>query len=232
MAPITLAMLSWGYHETLTNTLNSYQELGLLSLVDERVIFFQEFSDRDKEIADEYGFDSFGSPDNIGIAEGYNLLAAYASGEFFLFLENDWKLLEDPKDAILEGGKLLESGVDLIRYRHRDNPGNPLWTRQFEGREYDRPTHLLDAIHWKKNMLEFKEMSRAFTFPTNEWYVTSSRNANWTNNPHMARTSFIRENVIPHIGLGDLEQDIQSWWENQIFLVAQGKGLFTHERTN
>lgn len=224
-------MLSWGYHETLINTLNSYQELGLLSLVDERVIFFQEYSNTDKAIAQEYGFESFGSPDNIGIAEGYNLLAAYASGELFLFLENDWKLIEPAESAILDGKILLQSGVDIIRYRHRDNPGNPLWTRQFEGKEYERPTHLLDAIHWEPNMLKFKEVSKAMPWQ-NDWYMTTSRNANWTNNPHMARTEFILENVIPHIGVGDLEKDIQSWWENQRFLVAQGKGLFTHERTN
>lgn len=231
MARLTIAVLSWGYHETLINTLTSYQEFGLDKLSEDKVIFFQEYSKKDREIAKEFGYDAFGSPENIGIAEAYKLLAAYASGEFFLFLENDWKLIESAERAILGGQELLASGVDIIRYRHRKNPGNPLWTRQFQGREYDRPTHLLDCVHWEDSPEKFKEISPVFN-QSDKWYITSSKNANWTNNPHMAKSEFIYENVMPHLDGGDLERDIQSWWEQQNFLVAQGTGLFTHERTN
>lgn len=228
---MTLAVLSWGYHETLINSLESYRKFGLDKLFDEKVIFFQEYSKRDKEIATEYGYEAFGSPENIGIAEAYKLLAAYASGEFFLFLENDWLLLEEAEPAILEGQFLLDGAVDLVRYRHRDNPGNPLWTRQFQGREYERPTHLLDAIHWEPNMEKFPEIYKT-TVGEHDWYICSSKNANWTNNPHMARLEFIRNEVVPNLGDDNIERDLQSWWEQQEFSIAQGGGLFKHERTN
>jgi len=229
---MTIAILSWGYHDTLINTLDSYYYKGLLDLDDEKVIFFQEYSAKDRRIAHEFGFESFGSPENIGIAEAYKLLAAYASGEFFLFLENDWKLLEYPDDAILDGQAMLSLGIaDLVRYRHAERPGAPLWTRQFEGREYDRPTHLLDAIHWEKNLDKFEEI-KSIKLTGREWFTTTARNANWTNNPHMVKTSFAQDVIAPRMGSGDGERDIQSWWEQQDYKVAQGKGLFTHERTN
>lgn len=228
---MSIAMLSWGYHETLIRTLDSYREFGLDELFEEKVIFFQEYSKRDKEIAKEYGYDSFGSPENIGIAEAYKLLAAAISGDYFLFLENDWKLLEDPASAILDGFGLLQLGMaDIVRYRHRWFPGNPLWTRQFEGHEYDKASHLLDAIHWS-DMEHFPEVY-PLRINDNLWYQTTAKNANWTNNPHMAHIDFIRDNIVPRLGDRDIEKDIQSWWHTQDFKVAQGQGLFTHERGN
>jgi len=229
---MTIAILSWGYHETLINTLNSYKEFGLDKLDNDRVIFFQEYSSQDRQIAHDYGYESFGSPENIGIAEAYKLLAAYATGEFFLFLENDWKLLEPAATAIIDGWNILLLGIaDLVRYRHRDEPGAPLWTRQFQGREYERPTHLLDAIHWEPNLDKFDEIEK-INLGDRDWFITTSKNANWTNNPHMARTGFIQEYIAPRMGSGDGERDIQQWWEQQSLNIAQGKGLFKHERTN
>jgi len=228
---MTIAILSWGYHETLINSLESYKKFGLDKLDEDKVIFFQEYSPGDADIAAEYGYDAFGSPENIGIAEAYKLLAAYASGEFFLFLENDWLLLEDATYAILDGEALLEIGAaDLVRYRHRYEPGNPLWTKQFQGREYDRPTHLLDCVHWEEHPEKFTEIAELNSYT--KWYRTTAKNANWTNNPHMARTEFIRSSIVPHLGGDNIERDLQSWWQKQDFKVIQGKGLFKHERTN
>lgn len=229
---MTIAILSWGYHETLINTLNSYRDYGLDKLDDDKVIFFQEYTSTDRQIARDYGYESFGSPENIGIAEAYKLLAAYATGEFFLFLENDWKLLEPASTAIIDGWNILRLRLaDIVRYRHSLDPGAPLWTSQFEGREYDRPTHLLDAIHWERNLGKFPEISN-IALNDRDWFITTAKNANWTNNPHMGRTEFIQDIIVPQVSDGDIERDMQSWWEQQEYRVAQGRGLFRHERTN
>lgn len=228
---MTIGILSWRYHETLIRTLESYEKFGLTALDQDRLIFFQEITRTDMDIARKYGWRYVGNLDNIGIAAGYRALAERA-GELFLFLENDWKLLEPASAAIVDGRFLLGTGMaDIIRYRHRDNPGAPLWTRQFQGREHERPSHLLDSVHWTDPSLFDYGITKEWLYKR-PWFIAPSKYANWTNNPHMAYTSFIVDNVLPHMGDGDIERDLQSWWEQQDFKVAQGTGLFTHERTN
>lgn len=225
---MTIAVLSWNARETLTQSLESYREFGLDQLDDEKIIYFQEISEEDIAIAHNFGYKWIGSTDNVGIAEGYKALVEEATGEFFLFLENDWKLLRDPKSEFTKAQKAIKFyGADIVRLRDRKNPGNPLWTRQFEGHEEERPTHLLDSIHWTEDPTKFDAIIR---MGNTDMFLTTSKYANWTNNPHMAYTDFLRENIVPHLGSGDLERDIQSWWEKQEFTVAQGEGLFTHVR--
>jgi hypothetical protein len=226
---LTIAILSWGAHKTLKNTLNSYREWGLDRLGDERVIFFQEISKYEKLLAATYGYKAIGVPTNVGIAEGYKSLVEYATSDLFLFLENDWRLNGPPDVQIYLGKKMLEERkVDVVRYRDRDEPGNPLWTLQYKGNEYTKPTHLLDAVYYDTD----EELARLSELRLNElgFWVTSAHYANWTNNPTMFRTNFLRDNIVDKMGSRDVELDLQTWWEQQSFLVAQGEGLFTHWR--
>jgi hypothetical protein len=229
---LTIGILSWGAHKTLINTLESYREWGLDRLGDERLIFFQEISNYEKQLAGDYGYIPIGAPSNIGIAEGYKALVESTTSDLFLFLENDWLLIEEPTDPITVGKKMLEVGIaDVIRYRHRRQPGNPLWTYQFLGREYDRPSHLLDAVHYHNDeeLTQFPELETV-EIGDSIWWRTNAKNANWTNNPTLFRTEFLRQHILPHMGSRDVELDLQSWWEQQDYLVAQGDGLFTHWR--
>lgn len=225
----SLGILSWGSHDTLRQSLESYKQWGLTDYFDDRNIFFQQISSEDIKIAKKYGYGYDGAVSNIGIAGGYRHLVENALGDTFLFLENDWKLIEAPSGAIFDGRWLLNVyEANLIRYRHRVFPGNPLWTRQFEGKEYERPTHLLDSVHWT-DPSRFEEVAYR-QIEGRDWYITSARHANWTNNPHMAYTSFLKTQVLPHIGDSVIENTLQGWWEQQEFLVAQGQGLFEHNR--
>jgi hypothetical protein len=223
---MTIGILSWGAHKTLTNTLTSYEKYGLWDK--ERIIFFQERSTEDINIATRFGYESMGINKNIGIGPAIRRLAEEATGELFLFLENDWELVEPASNTIAQATVFLGSYVaDVVRLRHRQNPGHPLWTRQFAGNEYARPTHLLDCIHWveepEKYISEIQKLG--------DWYFTTSKNANYTNNPCMYRTEFLRENILPHIAQDmGFERDIQPFWEQQSFRIAQGRGLFTHNR--
>jgi hypothetical protein len=245
---MTIGMLSWGAENTLKQTLESYYYYSL-GKDEEKLIYLQEANSYQVALVRSFGWHPIESPFNTGIAMGYNRLVQAASEPFFLFLENDWKLIDYPEPHISHGrGFLRSDDADIVRYRHRKNPGNPLWTRQFQGREYDKPTHLLDAIHWEPYPEKFPEIKRREirfqrVLPMNlfddrppvenlyyNWYFTSSKYANWTNNPHMARTSFLREEILPRFGRRDGEVDIQSWWEKQQFIVAQSDGLFTHDR--
>lgn len=223
---MTIAVLSWGATETLSNTLESYKKFGLDQLDDDRVIFFQEYNQEDKAIAKNFGWNSIGSPENIGIAEAYKLLVAYASGDLFLFLENDWELIEEPKQEIYDAAEMLRNHIlDVARFRSRDKPGEPLWSRQYKDNEYSRPEYLLDCVYWEKSPLKFPEI----TSPMYPWYMTKARFANWTNNPTMFRTEWLRENIVDRM-VGDIEVSLQPWWKDQDYMVGQSWGLFTHNR--
>lgn len=250
---LTIGMLSWGAEKTLENTLKSYAYHRFKA--DQNIILLQEGTREQESMAHYYGFTPITLLSNVGIARGYKYLLDATKHENFLFLENDWQLVENPITQIQFGLTLLNSGdADIIRYRHRTNPGNPLWTRQYEGQEYTKPSHLLDSIHWTdpSKFLEittrkFKYYQLPFDAPylqespydivdtlklESVWYLTTSKYANWTNNPHMARTDFLKHNVYPRLNgyYGDIEKDIQAWWEGSYFRVAQSDGLFTHNR--
>lgn len=221
---MTLAMLSWGAHRTLTNTLESLKTFGVSE--SENIIWFQEISNQDKRIADKFGFKYYGTKENIGIANAYRELVNLATEETFLFLENDWMAMESG-EYLNAGRELLYAGtVDVVRYRHRKFPGHPLWTRQFQDTEYERPSHLLDSIHWT-DPSRFKEISYEKPF-----YITSAKYANWTNNPTMFRTDWLRKVIVDRLGTRDIEVDLQEWWEQQEDIeVAQHEvGIFTHKR--
>lgn len=227
---MTVAMLSWGSHNTLIQTLESYKKFGLNNLDEDRIIFFQQFSDEDFHIATTYGWMPFGSDTNVGIAEGYKALVDAAEGENFLFLENDWELIRDPNVRFMEAEWFLESGyADVIKLRDRRQPGNPLWSRQFAGNEVLAPQYLLDSVHWDEYPERFDNISKVQYITVDPWWSTTSRYANWSNNPHMAKTQFLKDNLLPRIG-GDIEQQLQPWWQEQDFVVVQGEGLFTHNR--
>jgi hypothetical protein len=227
---LTIGVLSWGAYDTLKNTLESYERYKLPLYDPDRVIFFQEISEKDIKIAEWFGYKYIGAETNVGIAEGYKRLVAQASGTLFLFLENDWELVEYPSSALADVRFLISTNqADVVKLRHRAQPGNPLWTRQFENKEYNSPAHLLDSIHWKSDPSKFKEIERVEIYERS-WYTTTSKYANWSNNPHMAKTQWLKNNILPQLGTGDIEKHMQLWWEQQDFKVAQGNGLFTHNR--
>jgi hypothetical protein len=244
---VTIAVLSWGANETLFNSLHSYS-LFNLGVGEQKIVLLQEGTEAQEAICRSFGYTPFSIPQNIGIARGYEYLLNLADEKYFLFLENDWELIADPEPSIMLGIYMLQqSATDIVRYRHRTNPGEPLWSRQFAGREYDRPEYLLDSLHWVDDPAKFPDIShqsfkyQQYNMDYNsmdpvvqekkmEFFCTTAPYANWTNNPHMALTDFLRREIMPRLGTGDLEKDIQAWWQQQPFKVCQSDGLFTHNR--
>lgn len=231
--PLSIGILSWGQQKTLRNTLQSYKDFGLLDMAAQVFVFFQEWSNADIKVADEFGLEFAVSRTNLGIAGGYRAMLSQVEQPYYLFLENDWLLTAPPFFALEDGVKMLEhpSIADIVRYRSREFPGAPLWTMQFQGRELARPEHLLDCIHWTENPAEsFPYYIERLKICPHEWYRTRAKYANWTNNPHMARTEWLKEVIAPRLGERDIELDLQSWWQEQNYRVVQGNGLFTHWR--
>jgi len=236
--PISVGILSWKAPQTLFQTLTSYNEHNFLQHVNDVCILFNEVSNEDKKVADVFNIPYIGKENNIGIGKGFLELIKQSKTNNILILENDWQLIENLEITLkkLQSGlDLLSNGINVVRYRHRTNPGYPLFSLVHKDNElnyYDdwsqlKSPHLLDAIHWTK---EPEVKFKGLIDKKDEYFITTSRYGNWTNNPCLYKKDFYLNNIKPFMGEGeDLERKIAYWWPRQNFKVAHGDGLFTHK---
>lgn len=234
--PISIGILAWNSGQTLVDTLLTYYENGLLELVEDTTILFQQFSNEDKLIANHFGIDYIGLDDNIGIGRAFIKLAENAKSNNILLLEHDWKLIENAettRDRLKSGIDLLNIGYSCVRYRHRKDPGHPHFSFRHIGNElnyYDdelecTSPHLLDSLHWLNPAEAFPDKIQT----DGEYFVTTSRWGNWTNNPCLYKKQFYLDVVKDFAGDGiALEGNISRWWAKQNYKVAHGDGLFKH----
>ena len=234
--PVSVGILSWKSGQTLVNTLQTYFQQEFLHQVNDVCILFQEVSEQDKQIAEHFGIPYIGMEENIGIGQAFIELTKQAKTDNVLVLEHDWKLIENKETCIerLKSGiELLDNGFSAVRYRHRRDPGFPHFSFQYQGREldyYDKEIectspHLLDSVHWCDPAEQFPEHIQK----EGEYFTTTSRWGNWTNNPTLYKKDFYLETVKPFAGGGiALEGNISKWWAQQSYKVAHGEGLFKH----
>jgi len=234
--PISIGILAWNSGQVLVDTLTTYHQNGLFDMVNDTTILFQEASMQDVEIARHFGLDFIALQNNIGIGKAFIRLTENAQYENVLVLEHDWNLIENREttyDRLSSGLELLDGSVNVVRYRHREHPGFPHFSFRHIGKEltyYDdeigaTSPHLLDSVHWCDPKKEFPEYIGQF----GEYFLTSSRYGNWTNNPCLYKKQFYLDVVKPFAGVGiALEGNIGKWWVQQNYGVAHGEGLFTH----
>jgi len=255
---LTIGILTWNAPCTLRNTLMSYDASGLLECAKKVIVFLQGNNPKEKRIVQEFGLNFIDSEDNIGIQAGIERLLSMAESEFFLFLENDWVCVESPQVTRFRIGSaidLLRDGVaQCVLMRHKYFYGKPLHSLQFKGREWEKPQHFLSCVHWVTHPdKKFPDIFNSVRFGEDDYVVTDSRFANYTNNPCVYATDFFRRILALYTdskfsiedGISQnsyaaakgvsstaiaLEGNIQSWWEEQRFAVAQGVGLFRHDR--
>ena len=234
--PISIGILSWHSGQVLVDTLTTYHNNGLFDMVNDVTILFQEASMQDVEIARHFGLDFMALQKNIGIGQAFIRLTENAQQDYVLVLEHDWNLIED-KDTtynILDRTyKAIEMGMDVVRLRHRKNPGNPHFSFKHIGKEltyYDdeigaTSPHLLDSVHWCEPDIEFGDYIKK----SEDMFWTTSRYGNWTNNPCLYKKQFYLDTVKQFAGDGiALEGNIGKWWVQQEFKVGHNEGLFMH----
>ena len=234
--PISIGILAWNSGQVLVDTLTTYHNNGLFDIVNDVTILFQEFNEQDYEIAKHFGLDFIGENTNIGIGQAFIRLTENAQSDYVLVLEHDWNLIENEATTFLrlqKSYKAIEAGLDVVRLRHRVNPGNPHFSFRHKGKEltyYDdeigcTSPHLLDSLHWCEPNIEFSE----FIKKSDDMFHTTSRYGNWTNNPCLYKKQFYLDVVKPFAGEGiRLEGNISKWWAQQQFKVGHGEGLFKH----
>ena len=235
--PISIGILSWHSGQVLVDTLTTYYENGLFDMVNDVTILFQEVTPQDMEIAKHFGLDFIGLQKNIGIGQAFIRLTENAKEDYVLVLEHDWNLIENSETTykrLEDGIKLLDGcGMDAVRYRHRQQPGNPHFSFRNIGKEltyYDpeiecTSPHLLDSLHWLDPSAEFPDLINK----SEDMFWTTSRYGNWTNNPCLYKKEFYLDTVKPFAGEGiALEGNISKWWAQQEYKVGHNEGLFMH----
>ena len=235
--PISIGILSWHSGQVLVDTLTTYYENGLFDMVNDVTILFQEVTPQDMEIARHFGLDFIGLQKNIGIGQAFIRLTENAQTDNILVLEHDWNLIENKEttyERLVSGLELLdECGMNAVRYRHRQQPGNPHFSFRNIGKEltyYDpeiecTSPHLLDSLHWLDPSVEFPDLIKK----SEDMFWTTSRYGNWTNNPCLYKKQFYLDTVKQFAGDGiALEGNIGKWWVQQEFKVGHNEGLFMH----
>jgi hypothetical protein len=234
--PISIGILAWNSGQVLVDTLTTYYNNGLFDIANDTTILFQEFNEQDYQIAKHFGLDVIGLQNNIGIGKAFIKLTENAKTDNVLVLEHDWNLIENEATTFIRlqsGIEMLNDGYDVIRYRHRTQPGTPHFSFKHRGVEltyYDdeigtTSPHLLDSLHWLDPSVEFSDKIQK----NGDYFVTTSRWGNWTNNPCLYKKEFYLNVVNQFAGNGiDLEGNIGKWWVNQNYKIAHGEGLFKH----
>ena len=234
--PISIGVLTWGSPKTLSNTLNSYMACGLFDVCDDVMLFAQETTDADRQIAQQSGISRvIESRTNLGIGAGFIKLIEDSRYENILLLENDWVAIESEevvRSQLEQGLALLDQhGLDVIKYRSRFDPGEPLYSMTYKDREMDSPPHLMECVHWRANPdVDFPEQISKISL-VDDWYVSSSKYCCQTNNPTMMKKEFYLKNIAPwDRGGTTLEIAIMNFWKSSDFKIAHSRGLFKHHR--
>lgn len=218
-----LGILSWRGYDSLTASLTSYRNAGLLDLFAEKLVFLPEIEQKGIDLAQKFSIPYQGTPNNLGILGGFKAMAEAMTSKYVLLLENDFQLSDDCLDnkicfdALVRALNHLKSGQSkLWRFRHLKKPGHPLQTDKVlkYWPKDDAPSHqkLLSILrrnvrskkaHTMKGMTLYTKSNPSINFPdvikqiANNDYLVRSDVLNWSNNLFMIERDFFLSQVIP-----------------------------------
>jgi hypothetical protein len=241
---ISLGLLSYNAPNTLKQTLQSYKDSGLLDISNDVFAILQKSDKQDKEaqVCEKYNIRYINLPDNGKMASGFKAIYENAKNEIIVFLENDFvnystkqEALEFLKNSI---NFIEKQNIDLIRARSRKNSGEPNYGRQLfshiSPNEFVNHKYLADCIYWLDNPeLIYPDKIKKIKplIGNDDWYTSSSKSCNWTNNALVTSKKFFKEAVLPHLsGSDNIEDSFTDIWAQQDYKCVFGPGLFTHER--
>ena len=204
MSEITIAYLSWKKHDILEQTLKSHQENGLFDIIspENRIIFFQEISQQDRNIADKYNLNTLGNKENIGILNAFIELVQNCKTKYFIFSENDFLLLKNDYNiskTINDVCKILENNpYSQIKLSNYKNPGflyikgGPEWLKQ----DQSNFKYKVESLSWTPNPKEFYPNMNILNY-NYEWFQFESQDQCWSNHIYACNTNYLKEIVLP-----------------------------------
>jgi hypothetical protein len=241
---ITIGYLSWKREKIFEQTLNSHKKNGLFDIIppSNRLIFFQEISDKDIEIAKKFNCRYIGNNDNIGILDAFIKLIENCQTEYFIFCENDWNLIENKNTTIKtlhDSIRLIDNNkANIIKLRHRKTPGHPLNSEKiFNNYLPSLFPYKLESLSWidEPNKIYnnlFEEFEGNY-----KWYITTMTHQLWSNNIFLCKLTHIKEIILPILKnknyddkYSELENIINNYKSQlRIIKLAASEGLFMHK---
>ena len=241
---ISLGLLSYNAPNTLKQTLQTYKDSGLLDISNDVFAVIQKSDKQDEEVkvCENYNIRFIKMPDNGKMASGFKAIYENAKNEIIVFLENDfvnYATKQESIDFFKNSINFIEhQNVDLIRARSRKNSGEPNNGRQLFSHippnEFVNHKYLADCAYWLDNPeVIYPEKIQKLTplIGNDDWYTSSSKSCNWTNNALVTSKQFFKEAVLPHLsGSDNIEDSFTYIWAEQDYKCVFGPGLFTHYR--
>lgn len=130
-----LGILCWKSPKSLTIALEALCEKIDIARFEDAVIFFQEISEADRQIAKNYGFRAEGNDCNVGILGGMKATASAVRSDVVLYLECDLLVTRNAQtiiDSLDCAQNAIASGqVSMMRMRNRFNPGQGYCSKKF-----------------------------------------------------------------------------------------------------
>lgn len=242
--PICTGILAFEGVRTLQQTLLSYRD-ELFPRVREKKIFFQELNTDSRvswarSVTTNFpGLDLMYDEFNVGQRGGFLKLVKSCEQPFVLILEEDFRIAVGAKvqEQLSLAMELLEGDIDAVRLRSRLLGGEPNYAKIAWENSGSRlgagvmETHLLEHVMWDSDAEWHVPQLRVCRLKPKTW-CASSRNACYTNNPVLYKTSFLKHLVleVPDDPGIHFEPWLTEYWMGQNFTVAYSDGIFTHDR--
>ncbi len=241
----SVGILSYYAPKTLRHTLETYKTSKFLNITDDIFVVIQQSSRQNDEIdvCKEFNLRYIALDDNGMMASGFKTIYENAKYDIILFLENDFCIYSSKDEVnkyIYDALYFINSGkADIIRGRSRINPGEPnhayINLRNIPPENFINNTHLSECMYWVENpekiyptkitKIESKEDGQ-------DWYLTTSRNCNYTNNPFICSKEFFKDAIYPYLEFGsNIEKELTPIWANNNYRCIFGYGIFTHDRS-
>jgi len=241
--PVCVSVLVFQGVRTLQQTLASNAKL--FGLVAESHILFQQVDSAARyawarHVCSQYPFfKPVFQKRNVGQRIAFETLADACSQPYIVILEEDFKAASNAlfHRQLTLGLSLLQNGTHAFRLRSRKFPGKPnhahetwLKTGGVNGGKI-LETHLLEYVTWEDEPeRHINELHVCHRDP--KTWCASSKYAQYTNNPTLYSTHFLRWLVsqVPKEGDVKFEPYLTQFWARMDFQVAYSEGLFTHDR--
>ncbi|MBB5515603.1 hypothetical protein FHS89_001615 [Rubricella aquisinus] len=260
MSSLGIGVLTWRSPANLDRTLQSHEAGGLWPLVDQRLVFVQEGDADSVAVARNAGYEVATSRENLGIFGGFQALGRAMRTDLILPNENDFQIITSPETTASElahARSLIDTGqADIVMLRSRKEPGEPFFQAKYhaffpEGADTmtARLRRILRPFKARRMAARgirlFEDAAQRAPFALQEiapgWNMTTSRWQTWSNNPCLLRRDFFNDVIIAKAdqtptrrrinGHKNLEMELNSrWWRAQAFRIAQGPGIFSHDR--
>ncbi|MDA7757895.1 hypothetical protein N8920_08335 [Opitutales bacterium] len=216
---VGLVFLTWRAPKTLRKTLERISQSLPIHSFGDAVIYAQEITQHDRDLANEFGLRIVGNNQNVGILAGMKEAVASSKLDVVLYLECDCLLVEPESlflKTIVDGYNAIETGkLDVLRLRHLRETGadyNTLKHLKYWGdkREHKRvKSRMMRLLRPRKASRLIGDAcllhSRAEeVFPKNIYrmeeniYCMRSSNINWTNQSIMISKEWFLNTIIPY----------------------------------